>query len=690
MKKSILLASAFALLLSCTPDGSVKYVDEFDLSKTVCGLGLTTQSCKSVDGDSLRIGGKTYERGFGIRPEGAVVFASNGKVASFDAVVGIDQNSKQTSTEMSDRPNAAYFKVWADGKIVWNSGMMKNNDGAKTVHVDLSGVKEICLETASGAPWISIPTTNGDWADAFFTLEKGGRIKLMTNDNDYAQLGILTPAIAPEPQFNGADIWGVRPGHPIIFRVPVTGEKPIRFAAEGLPAGVTFDTEKGILGGVAPSVKGDYDIKVTAENSYGKAERTIRLAVGDMIALTPPMGWNSWNIHCYRLTAEKVKESTLAMQNSGLGDYGWSYINLDDWWEMNNSGTERVAAREKELGTEDVIGPARDANGRIIPNRSFPDMKGLTDFIHSFGFRAGLYSSPGAVTCGMCEASLGHELDDATSWAEWGFDYIKYDWCSYGQVFRERMKEKGADDVLEHIRPYALMNECLKKQNRDIFFSYCQYGTAGVQEWARENGANSWRSWGDLKDGWTWLEMAIESRIDGEFYKYTGPGCWADPDMMIVGEQFSYGSTHPTLLTPNEQYTHVSIWAMVCAPLLIGCDLSKLDDFTYSLLCNREVIAIHQDRLGCVARRYRHEDAESVWARPLADGDWAIALVNRYPKARTISFDLNEIGLEGTYDQRDCWSQTDEGRVSGSVSALVPPHATKLIRLHCSDCPKCD
>ena len=691
MKTTRLITIALvATVCACTGNEGVRYVDEFDLSGTVCGQGLQTVSCRNFNGDTLKIGETLYERGFCVRPEAAAVFSTNGKVAAFDAVVGIEHGSVPTETEYKDRPNAAIFRVWADGVIVWDSGMLKTSDGEKTVHVELSGVREIALETASGAPWISLMTTDAAWCDAKFTLEKGGRIKLLNNKNDYTQLGTLTPAEKSEPQFNGADIWGVRPGHPVIFRVPVSGVKPIKFTAENLPEGVTFDTEKGILGGIAPALKGEYDIKVTAENASGKAEKVITLAVGDTIALTPPMGWNSWNIWCYKLTDEKVRQSTLAMENSGLGDYGWSYINLDDWWEMNNSGAPRVAMREKDLGSEDVIGPARDASGRINTNRSFPDMKALTDFIHSYGFKAGLYSSPGTLTCGLCEGSYGHEMDDATSWAEWGFDYIKYDWCSYGKIFKKRMENKDAIEREEHIRPYALLNECLKKQDRDILYSYCQYGRGDVHEWARENGANCWRSWGDLKDGWTWMLMAIESHIDGEFYKYNGPGCWADPDMMIVGDQYSFGTQHPTLLTPNEQYTHVSLWSMISSPMLIGCDLTAIDDFTRSLLTNREVIAISQDRLGVSARRYVKTDAESVWARPLANGDMAIALVNTYPKARRISFDLSEVGLNDTYIQRDCWRQIDEGKVSGSISAEVPPHATKLIRLRCADCPKCD
>ena len=665
----------------------VKYVDEFDLSKVVCGQGLTIRPCKPVEGDTLKLCGEVYKRGFGTRPESAVVFNANGRVLSFDAVVGMDSNPHDGNV---DKTRSAIFRVWADGKVVWDSKKLKLSDGPKDCHVDLEGAREIILETASTNEWSGTLQSNADWGDARFTLAKGGRISLFTSKHAFAQLGILTPPISKEPQFNGADIWGVRPTHPVIFRIPVSGEKPIKFTAEGLPEGVTFDTEKGILGGVAPAQKGDYDIKITAENAYGKAERTIRLAVGDVIALTPPMGWNSWNIWCYKLTAESAMQSAKALHDSGLGDFGWAYINLDDWWEMNNSGVKRVGMRERDLGRDDVTGPARDENGRILPNRSFPDMNALTDYIHSFGFKAGLYSGPGPLTCGRCEASYGHEMEDATSWAEWGFDYIKYDWCTYDIVFKERMKQPGADYIEEQKRPYALMNECLKKQNRDILYSYCQYGNADVHLWGRENGANCFRSWGDLKDGWTWMELAVDSRIGGEFWKYTGPGFWADPDMLIIGDQYSFGTTHKTLLTPNEQYTHISLWAMISSPLLIGCDVTKLDDFTYSLLSNREVIAISQNRLGCVGRRVRHTDAESVWFRPLDGGDIAVALLNRSPKARRVSIDLSELGLDGVYTVRDCWKQENEGKVSESLSAEVLPHATKLVRLHRVDCPRCD
>ena len=678
---------------------AVRYVDEFELSATSCGMGKRTFACKSVDGHALKMSGRTYAHGFGTHPEGAVAFTANGKVAAFDALVGIDDDAKNAGSGKSYGQPAACFNVWADGLIVWSSGDLRLGQKPREVHVDLAGAKEIILETKSGRAYTAFDAANADWADARFTLGAGAELELVDDPAAHEQLGILTPPEKPEPQFNGADIWGVRPGHPVLYRVPVSGVRPMAFTAKDLPAGVTLDPAKGILAVVAPLKKGDYDITVTAENAKGRASRVIRLAVGDTIALTPPMGWNSWNVWCHRLTAEHVMASARALQDSGLGDHGWAYVNLDDWWEMNNSGIETVETRRKDLGREDVIGPARDADGRIIPNRSFPDMRKLTDYIHGFGFKAGIYSSPGPLTCGKCEGSYQHELQDAESWADWGFDYIKYDWCTYSEIFE---KEHGFDPYrdlksmylsrnpgLE--KPYALMGECLRKQKRDIVFSFGQCGMGKVEEWGDAAGGNCWRICADLKDGWTWMEDALEGPLGGDYWRYNKPGWWADPDMLVVGRQYSYGSDHPTYLTPNEQYTHVSLWAMVGAPLLIGCDLTKLDAFTRNLLANDAVIAISQDRLGKTARRIRHVDSESVWVRPLADGAKAVALVNRYPIAREIRVSFVELGLgDGEHWVKDVWRQACEGKHSGEYVVTVPPHATKLVYVRSVGCAKCE
>ena len=676
----------------------VMHVESFDFGGATCGCGKRPQAVKSVDGNPLTVAGKTYAHGFGTHPESAILFRANGKVSAFDALVAIDDDAKHAGSGKSYGKPTARFKVWADGRIVWSSGDVKLGQQPVPVHVNLVGAREIILETTGGGKWTAFDAANADWLEARFTCGEGATIESVNDPTLTEQLGILTPPEKAEPRINGADIWGVRPGHEVIFRVATSGARPISFSAKGLPAGVTLDA-KGVLRGVAPATPGNYDIEVTAANAKGQATRTIRLAVGDTIALTPPMGWNSWNTLCYRLTAEKAKAAAKAMDDSGLADHGWAYVNLDDWWEMNNSGCPRVESRKNDFGgREDVIGPARDAAGKINPNRSFPDMKGLTDYIHSFGLKAGLYSSPGPLTCGKCEGSYGHELQDAESWAEWGFDYIKYDWCSYGEIFKKETGKGcwsgGAFEDMSlreaFIKPYRLMGECLKKQKRDILYSFCQYGMAHTEEWGAAAGGQCWRSWEDLKDAWAWMEDAIEGRIGAEYWKWNRPGWWADPDMMIVGQQFSFGSDHPTYLTPNEQYTHVSLWAMFGSPLLIGCDLTTMDAFTRNLLVNDEVIAVSQDRLGKCGRRIRHTDAESVWTRPLVGGATAIALVNRSPFAREIKLPLAEVGLNGECWVKDLWRQKCEGKHSGFYAVTVPPHATKLVRMRPVDCRKCE
>ena len=704
MMKWIKRGIPLAALLACgcaiegdRPDAeslvtNVAFVDKFDLSGATCGMGKRVLACQSVDGHPLTVGGVKYESGFGTHPESAILFRADGKVLAFDALVAIDDDAATAGSGKSYGKPIAQFRVWADGRVVWSSGELKLGQKPVEAHVNLAGAREIVLETTGCGEWSAFDATNADWLDARFTCEGRAKLEVVKDAALTRQLGILTPPEKAEPQINGADIWGVRPGHPVIFRVATSGARPIKFSAKNLPDGVTLD-EKGVLRGTAPLKGGDYDIEVTAENAKGKATRTIRLAVGDTIALTPPLGWNSWNTLCYRLTQEKAMAAAKAMDASGLADHGWAYINLDDWWEMNNSGCPRVESRKQDFGgREDVIGPARDANGKIIPNRSFPDMKGLTDYIHSLGLKAGLYSSPGPLTCGRCEGSYGHELQDAESWAEWGFDYVKYDWCTYGDIFKKETEGVSEEERIKaYAKPYRLMNECLKKQNRDILYSFCQYGMGHAELWARESGANCWRSWGDLKDAWHWMELALEGRIGADnYWKYNGPGCWADPDMMIVGQQFSFGSDHPTYLTPNEQYTHVSLWAMVGSPLLIGCDLTTLDDFTKNLLMNDEVIAVSQDRLGKTARRIRHTDAESVWTRPLSKGFTAVALVNRYPFAREIKVSFAELGLSGECWVKDLWRQKCEGKHSGFYVAEVPAHATKFVKMRPKDCPKCD
>ena len=234
------------------------------------------------------------------------------------------------------------------------------------------------------------------------------------------------------------------------------------------------------------------------------------------------------------------------------------------------------------------------------------------------------------------------------------------------------------------------MGKLLAAQNRDIVYSLCEAGYPNVKKWGRKVGGNVFRTGSDMKDCWMWMRDSIEGTA-GEYDSWTetGPGYWGDPDMMLIGLQRSFGTVHPTYLTRNEQYTHVSLWSLMCAPLLLGCDLGKLDDFTMSLIKNREIIAINQDTLGTPARRFVRCDSYEIWKRPLANGDFAVAIVNLYPLTKRIDLKFSEIGLEGSFKVRDVWRQKDEGTFSEAYCVELPPHATKVLRMRLSDCANC-
>lgn len=559
------------------------------------------------------------------------------------------------------------YRVLAEGKELWKSGVVKYTDGRRHVRVKLDGVEKVTLEVepaegsgpCDGAMWGEIEVTYPD-----------GVYPDYDNRTTTRQLGILTPAERQRPRVNGASVYGVRPGHPIIYRVPVTGKAPVKVEVTGadgaaLPQGLTFDASKRQLGGSVAAV-GEYRLRIRATNAQGSDERIFTLKVGDKICLTPAMGWNSWNAFGPEVTEEKIRSAAEAMVSSGLADHGWSYVNIDDFWERNPVSAEKNKA---------FAGPPRDKDGRILANAHFKDMRALADFVHSRGLKIGLYSSPGPFTCGKCAGSLGHEEQDARTYAEWGFDYLKYDWCSCQAV---------ADDVDGRMLPFMLMGSALHAQNRDIVYSF---NSGRVKfcpsRWARCTGANSWRVSGDIFDTWTSITAAID--ISRNLYFYAEPGAWNDPDMLCVGP-VRYNNFNPSRLSPNEQYTHISMWAMMAAPLMIGCDMTKLDGLTYSLLSNDEVIDIDQDPLGKAAGCIDAGEGWEIWARPLADGSIAVAMVNMAQEERQVTFDMEKAGILCKWRVRDCWRQEDIGVFSGDYSASVPGHATQLVRFTAESC----
>lgn len=458
---------------------------------------------------------------------------------------------------------------------------------------------------------------------------------------------ILTPVAMPAPRINASAVFGVQPGSPFLFKIPATGQKPLSYEASGLPAGLQLDKQSGIITGTI-AAKGNYKVKLIVKNNISSATKNFTIICGDNVRLTPALGWNSWNCWGLSVSDEKIRESAKAMFDK-LADHGWTYINIDDGWEDKHN-----------------------EQGQILTNKKFPDMKGLCDYVHSLGLKIGIYSSPGPWTCGRFAGSYNYEAQDAKSYADWGIDYLKYDWCSYGDI---APKQPSLDDFK---KPYILMKQELQKNKRDIVFSLCQYGMGDVWKWGAEIGANSWRTTGDITD--TWASLSDIGFNQDKSAPYTAPGHFNDPDMLIVGKVGWGPKLHDTRLTPDEQYTHISLWCLLSSPLLIGCDMSQLDDFTLNLLTNDEVLAINQDPLAKPAKKIFDKNKMQVWTKELEDGSTAIGIFNLDEKVNKQSIDFSSINLSATVKLRDVWRQKELGSFSKMYNAVVPAHGVLLLK----------
>lgn len=493
---------------------------------------------------------------------------------------------------------------------------------------------------------------------------------------------ILTPEAPHTPRINGAKVYGARPGSEFLFKVAATGDRPMTFSAEKLPKGLKIDSQTGLITGKVKKA-GTYIVTLKATNSLGEATREFRIIIGEKIALTPPMGWNSWNCWGNTVSHEKVMASAKAILESGLADYGWSYINIDDGWQGLRGGNENA----------------------IQPNAKFPDMKGMVDSLHAMGFKVGIYSGPWVATYA---AHIGTQCDnadgtyewvkkglvnenyrmvdpsgeltreklwysgkysfaaqDARQWAEWGFDYLKYDWNPHDWY---SMKE---------------MHDELEKCGRDIVYSLSNSALLPLaDEYVKY--ANCWRTTGDIRDSWKSIS-GIGFGRNSSWAPYSGPGHWPDGDMLVIGNVGWGRKYHYTNLTPDEQYTHITLWAMQASPLLIGCDMAVADKFTKSLLCNNEVIDINQDPLGYAATKIYGNSSYATYFKPLEDGSLAIAMFNLSEKPQKIGFTPRAIGVIGNkITVRDVWRQKDVAEITNDRDRFdteVPPHGVVLVRV---------
>jgi len=374
------------------------------------------------------------------------------------------------------------------------------------------------------------------------------------------------------------------------------------------------------------------------------------IANAQQVAMTPPMGWNSWNYFAVKVTDKDIRDSADQMVSTGMKDAGYVYVNIDDAWQGK-----------------------RDEKGVIHANSKFPDMKALADYVHSKGLKIGIYSSPAPRTCANYEGSLGHEEQDAKTYAEWGIDYLKYDLCSFiPAVMQKQAHDDKAAQMRLMIASYDKMSKALKATGRPIVLSLCQYGWDSPWEWAPELGGNSWRTTGDIEATWESIYDILGQQKG--LYSYAGPGHWNDPDMLEVGNG---------KLSLAENRTHFSMWAMLASPLLAGNDLPHMKPEIKAILTNKDVIAINQDPLGHQARYVYSGGQVEVWTRDLKDGAKAIAIINiGSDRISTHPFhlDLKQLGLNGTQTAKELWTGKDL-QLTDNMEMEIDSHDVRLLRI---------
>lgn len=476
-----------------------------------------------------------------------------------------------------------------------------------------------------------------------------------------ATLVLLTTSAFAAFSINAPSRIGVPLDKPFVYLIPATGEGNLLYVAKDLPRGLKLNTKTGIITG-STKEEGTHEVLFTVLSRSGSANKKVEMVVSSsqsVMSLTPIMGWNPWYVWGCNIDDKKIRQAADLLVSSGLAAHGYNYINLDDCWQGK-----------------------RNAAGEMVPNERFPDMKALADYVHSKGLRIGIYTGPGPKTCAGYQASEGRIEQDVMTYAKWGMDLIKYDWC------KPQPKEAAP-----YIKVYQEMTDILARSPRAMVHMICQYGNGNPWEWGEQVGGNMWRTDHDLADHWDAVVRNGFNRV--HLAKYQKPGHWNDLDMLMVGKAnwpVRLGSytipsdpPRPTKLTVDEQLTHISLWAIMATPWLFSGDLAQLDAHTMKMLTNKDVLAINQDALGAPAKRLRNANGTQVIGRKLEDGSVALAFFNLNTTKTEIRFDYANLGLPAgrQFKIRNLWSAREAVSEPHhtAIRATVPAHGVVFMKV---------
>lgn len=620
------------------------WVETLDLSNMTTGHGRPNAR-KSIDGNALTLGGVVYPHGIGTHANSVMNIDLKGGVDRFLAVVGLDDEGKNNASKV-------VFKVIADGKTLFDSGVKINGEKPDLVNVELRGAKRLTLSATS--PNNETIWAHADWAGAMFLLDDDS-----TSRPESVSLAPVTSMRAfPPPFVPGAaptvfspQIIGCSPKKPFLHRIWARGQEPFKFSADRLPKGLKLDAQTGIITGQIETA-GNYDFAIGVSNAKGKVVLPLSIVCGERkLAQTPPMGWNAWNVFGETVTAQKVMEQADMLIETGLAQMGYNYVIIDDTWQAR-----------------------READGSIFSNKRFGDITELADYLHERGLKLGIYSTPNLETCSGYAGSYGHEDKDAMAYAEWGVDYLKYDWCQVGSN-----KENTTPEVMKEA--FGRMRKALDKAPRDIVWALTPYGFGEAHKWAGDLGANTWFTEVGIQD--TFESVRKNGERVAELGQYAGPGRWNDPGWLMLGK-FSFGKPRFSNLRAGELKMQITQWSIANAPLIMSCDLRQLDPnklypINTSLLTNPEILAVNQDILGVPAKRQGWET--ETWIKPLIDGTMAVALINKSDSPREVRVSWWDIGRSGKQPVRDLWERKDLGEYDNEFKTFVPRHSATLVKI---------